>query len=205
MAAQRSIGSAPGTAASAVSGAVPRHFGRQVLVIAAIAILALNGVDLVYRSLAGGPAPAAAGSRAETGFGWVEISGVETLGGLSAQDLGGMTHGISGLVPAAEATIQVAVVIGNTSDQRVRIDPAAFGLSVDGGDPIPAAGGTLTSMALRPGATVEARLSFVVPRSATSATLRFADPLGAAVVLAAGRIDTGPAPDPAPADERHDH
>jgi hypothetical protein len=201
MAAQQSIARTP---AGPSAGGWPRNAARQWLVVAAVAILALNGVDLVYRSLAGGPAVEGAGARAATTFGSIAISAVETVDGLSAADLGGMTHGVSGLVPATQAEVLVGIVITNASDRRVRIDPAAFGLVVDGADPLPASGGTLIPVGLSPGADLEARIAFVVPRTAATATLRYADPGGGSVALAAGQIVTGPAPNPAPEDG-HDH
>ena len=126
------------------------------------------------------------------------MTGVEALGGLSAGDVGGMTHGLAGFVPADQAEVMVAIRIANDGERRVRITPADFSLVVDGTSAAPL-GGTLSPAMLESGASLEARLSFVVPRTSAAASLRYADPRGPAQVLDLGAIATGPAPSPDPA------
>src|SRR3954451_18453969 len=50
-----------------------------------------------------GPGPFAVGQPVRTDIGVVQVTNVESLGGLSAQDLGGANHGIAGLVDADQA------------------------------------------------------------------------------------------------------
>jgi hypothetical protein len=102
-----------------------------------VAILALNGVDLAWRSVMGGRAAAAAGE-SRTSFGSLAVSGVESLSGLSAADVSGMAHGLPGVVPADQEGVVVEVSLGNDSARKVRIEPGEFTLLVNGRSSAPA-------------------------------------------------------------------
>jgi len=157
-----------------------------------VAVLALNGVDLAWRSVMGGRAAAAAGE-SRTSFGSLAVTGVEALGGLTAADVSGMTHGLPGFVPADQQGVVVEVHLGNDGARKVRVEPGEFTLVIDGKSSAPA-GGTIASVVLQPGASLEGRLSFVVPRAAANATLRFDEGNGSVALLDLGLITTGPAP-----------
>jgi hypothetical protein len=169
-----------------------QHAGLQWLLVLVVAILALNGVDLAWRSVMGGGATAAAGA-SRTSFGSLAVTGVESLGGLSAADVSGMTHGLPGFVSADQEGVVVEVSLVNDSARKVRIEPGEFTLLVNGRNSAPA-GGTIASVVLQPGASLEGRLSFVVPRAAATATLRFDEGNGSVALLDLGLITTGPAP-----------
>ena len=54
------------------------------------------------------------GQPVRTSFGAVTAVGAEINNGLSNADLGGMTHGVSGVVSAGRAQVEVIVTLANT-------------------------------------------------------------------------------------------
>ena len=174
------------------SNAWPVHAERQWLLVALVAFLALNGIGIVYGGLLAARS-AALQQGFETSFGTLHVTTTEVIGGLSPGDVGGMTHGLAGYVPAEQAELVVAVRIANTSDRPVRLEPDEFTLRRDGVEPIKPAGGTLSSTVLEAGASLEARLSFVIPRDVKAGTLAFTEANGASGTIAVGPFDAGAA------------
>jgi hypothetical protein len=137
----------------------------------------------------------AVGDQATTAFGSMTVENIHILDGLTAEDLGGMTHGIQGLVPADLAQVEIAVRLQNTGADTVKVDPAQFELAVVGS---PAAV-TTTSVAVRPvslpaGAGMDMSLTFVVPRAGGEMNLHYTDPVTSNQIdIPVGRVDQAPA------------
>ena len=133
----------------------------------------------------------------DTSFGTLTVNGADILNGLTAQDLGGVTHGISGLVLSDKAQAQVSVTLRNSSDAVLPYDPELFRLHEgEDGQPIapmatPAGEGTVPA-----GSSIDLLLDFVVHRTGAELYFEFQD-LGSSqpVVVRIGPTDLAPAQD----------
>lgn len=144
---------------------------------------------------AGPPAdPFAVGQSLHTSFGAIAVEHVDKLAGPTARDLGGMTHGIQGLVAPDQVQVQVSVRLTDRLDRAVDYAPSQFRLIVDQGDtPIPASGSTTQAGMLQPGWSIETTLSFVAPRDGSQLWLEYRDPgHDAPLVVDLGRTDQTP-------------
>ncbi|MDQ1482796.1 MAG: hypothetical protein QOF35_872 [Actinomycetota bacterium] len=100
------------------------------------------------------------------------VTHAEQVSGLSDADLGGMSHGIQGLVTNDKAVVKVTLVV-QADDSPTSYDASvlrtfAAGSSV-GVAPV---GGTLNPGQLSAHARMEGSLSFVVPRNSAQIGLR---------------------------------
>ena len=140
------------------------------------------------------------GQPVRTSFGAVTADGAEINNGLSNADLGGMSHGVSGVVSAGRAQVEVIVTLANTGTRPVLIAADQFRLVTRKGTGAPGAplkpsGTTLLAGPLPAGASVDTRVAFVVPTDGASMELQYADPgLHAPVRIALGRTDRIAAP-----------
>ena len=166
-----------------------------------VGLLALAGGALALGSITAGTEDAdhehavAIGEPIATSYGSITVLRVERLGGLTSQDLGGVTHGIQNLVLSDKAQVEVAVLIANTGDAQVRVEPSQFRLIVDGApDPAVPTGSTMQPLSLQPGASVEASISFVLPQSGATMAMGYRDPgNAAAITVPIGNLDRAPA------------
>jgi hypothetical protein len=176
-----------------VSLAVPaRSTGRTLPLVAFVALvagLALAGTLIAILTLTAGhedgglPGTSVVGHPITTSYGTMTVESAETIGGLTSQDLGGVTHGIQNLVLSDKAQVEVAVLFANAGDAPVRVDPSQFRLVVEGtADPVEPTGSTIRSLQLAPGARLEASLTFVVPQSGARMTVDYVDPGNAAAI-----------------------
>jgi len=100
------------------------------------------------------------------------ITHVEQVTGLTDADLGGMSHGIQGLVGVNKMLIRVSLVVA-AGDVATTYDPQLL-TAVSSHSPavIHPAGGSLTGGRLRAHSRIEGSLSYVVPRDGARITLR---------------------------------
>ena len=134
------------------------------------------------------------GQTVPTSFGFVTVSHVEHIKGLSQQDLSSANHGISGLVESGKEQVQVSLELtSNLARETAPYTPEQFSL-VAGDDKTAQAPVTTTVHAgrLQPFASVQGHLGFVVPAAGEALKLRFADPGGGEIVidLDAAHVDT---------------
>ncbi len=135
------------------------------------------------------------GQPVRTSFGAVTAVGAEINNGLSNADLGGMTHGVSGVVSTGRAQVEVIVTLANTGTKPIVVAADQFRLVTRKGTGAPGAplkpsGTTLLAGPLPVGASVDTRVAFVVPTDGASMELQYADPgLRAPVRIALGRTD----------------
>ena len=193
--------------------AVPaRSTGRALPLVAFVALvagLALAGTMIAILTLAAGhedgglPGTSAIGHPITTTFGTMTVEGAETLGGLTSQDLGGVIYGIQNLVLSDKAQVEVTVLLANTGEVPVSVEPSQFQLLVEGTpDPVVPTGSTMRPLSLEPGASVEASLTFVVPQSGARMTVGYADPGNAtAITVPIGILGQAPAVP----DDEHPH
>jgi hypothetical protein len=182
-------GAVPSRATGYRPGAAPRCRRRPIVLVVS-AVLAVAGVPLAA-GLAGGRDGHVHGTQdgpgvaqpVRLGFGWLTVTHVEQTAGLTARDLAGMTHGISGLVRSGRVQVQVTVQLANALERSVvRYDPGQFSLLVGDETVLPATS-SLRGGELQPGAAVEGRLGFVVPARGQRLALSFHDPTRAGQVL----------------------
>jgi hypothetical protein len=192
---------------------VPARAARRPLALAALVALvsafAAAGTLLAILTLSTGHDEAGVaeapvmGQPVTTSFGSLTILGIATVGGLTSQELGGVTHGIQNLVLSDKAQVEVSAVLVNTGSSPVRVEPSQFRLLVDGTpDPVVATGSTMQVVSLRPGASVEAGVTFVVPQAGAAMTVSYQDPGTAALI----RVPVGVLGQaPAVPDDGHSH
>jgi hypothetical protein len=164
--------------------------------VAALLLVALVGVGLAVSILRSPRAAVAEPSLADpaannlalgqpvrTSFGSIVASEAEVNNGLSDEDVGGMSHGVSSLVRTGSAQVNVVVTMSNSGRRAVQMAAGQFRL-LTGRDGVPAGKPVLpqaTSMQaglLAPGATVDARVTFVTPTDGSQLWLQYADPAG---------------------------
>jgi hypothetical protein len=164
-----------------------------VLSVASAAV----GVSSVMRSDAFRGSPLDDPQVAETSFGSLTVNGGDLLGGLTSQDLAGVTHGIGGLVLSDKAQAQVTVTLRNDSDQAFVYTPEMFRMREgSAGMPIAPTGSGFEGGVIPAGTSIDLLLDFVVGRTGADLLFEFSDPGRAQpVVIPVGSIapaqDTG--------------
>ena len=122
----------------------------------------------------------------------VAVTHVERVTGLTADDLGGMTHGIQGLVPDDQTMLRVSLML-TAGSRAAAYDPADLWIERSGtGREIRPVGGALGRGSLSAGANISGAVSFVVPRNGASYVLHATGTEGA---IPLGMVDAAP---PAP-------
>jgi hypothetical protein len=177
-----------------------------IALILVITLLALNGVEMAiaaFRSGAGEPPAPAVGEPITTSYGTMTVVLAETIGGLTAEELGGMVHGVGNLVLSDSAQVEVAVSLTNDSPRAIRVSAAQFRLLVAGSTRmVEPTGTTIETTRLAAGASIEAAFTFVVPQGGEALTLSYTDP-GTNSVLAVPIGALGVAPPAAGNDHPH--
>jgi len=185
---------------------------RQPLVpiafLAAVLAIALSGGALVVFMAAWGSTSADLrrgsdiATSTPTDFGFLTVSSVEKLDGLTSKDLSGGAHGVSGLVKAGNEQIQVELELSSTLIGKVvsyRVDE--FSLLVgDGTKSLTPSSTTIHNGVLQPNAAVNGHLGFVVPKDGSRLRLRYAPEDGRSVLVELGRADQA-----RPGETNHDH
>jgi hypothetical protein len=170
---------------------------RAPLLLLLILVMAMAGVGifLVSQTLASGALSGGAqvdpNTQIGTSFGVITIEHVENIGGLTSNELGGMTHGIQSLVTQDKAQIQVSVTLTNRLGREVAYTPSQFAIvAATGSPPIEPDNSTLPAGQIRPDSSIEATLSFVVPRDGSQFWIEFREPSVAAPTLVnLGHVD----------------
>ncbi len=121
-------------------------------------------------------------------FGVVAVEHVEKLNGLTAKDVAGATHGISGFVAPDKVQVDASVTMTNLLDHPVAYDPRQFRLLVGAKQkPIEEVQSNLRPGTLQPDASIDSQLRFVAPRNGSKLWIEFRDPGRAKPIL----IDLG--------------
>jgi hypothetical protein len=166
--------------------------------LSARALAALTGVVLLlavvggWLALSGPPGQAATDPTAEilalpgedeaveTASGNVVVARAQVLKGLTAKQLGGMTHGIQNLVTRDKAMLEADVILTNTSNRPIPYSPRDFGLRAIAPNGRVRPAKTLVTSSdpglLQPDASIELRFAFVVPRDGRRLVLAYHDP-----------------------------
>ena len=127
-----------------------------------------------------------------TSFGVVAVEYVQKTPGLTAKQLGGMTHGIGSNIPPDKVQIQANVVLTNITNHTVDYAPEQFSMiSGDGGKKIPLTSATLQGGTLQPDASISGMVSFVAPRDGSNQAIDFNDK-DKDIVIDLGRTDKTP-------------
>jgi hypothetical protein len=161
------------------------------ILLAAVGLLTVLGAVLALTTIVGGrneppPLPDGPFALAEdipTSFGAVAVEHAEKIAGLGAKQLAGATHGIQNLVPPDKIQVQASATLTNLTLGPVRYAPEQFSLLVGKGSkpdpgqrPIPVQTASIRPGTLQPDAAIDARLSFVAPRSGERLWIAFDDP-----------------------------
>ena len=187
------------TANTFVSARKPIPVPAVVALVAVVAALALAGAWLAITAFTAGhgdaglPLSTFVGERIATSYGSMTVEHVEDIGGLTPDDLGGVTHGIQNLVLSDSAQVEVSVLFANESGTPVQVSPAQFRLVVEGtATPVEPTGSTIRPLLLQAGASLEASMTFVVPQTGAQLSVTYADPGGAQVSVPAGKLGQAP-------------
>jgi hypothetical protein len=174
-----------------------RSFARTgVIATTAVVTLGLIAGGVVATGLMLRPAapvesgPYPVGQPVRTRVGIVQVTGVDRLSGLSAQDLSNANHGVANLVAPDQAQVQVTLRLTNDGRRAVSYSASQVGLRVGGGAPIKAMSSTLPQSRLGAGVSLEGTLGFVAPRTGSALQLELPGPDGP-VLVDLGRTDTG--------------
>ena len=144
--------------------------------------------------------PAAIAQDVPTSFGVVAVESMTKNAGPTAKALAGMTHGVGNLVPPNKLQVDVTVTLTNLKSKLVRYSPAQFRLHATRGDK-PARGSrsfrlsraSVAPGTLQPQASIDATLTYVVPRDGSKLWMTFDDAARAPPILFdLGRIDRTP-------------
>jgi hypothetical protein len=118
----------------------------------------------------------AIGDRAPVSFGALSVLEARVAPGLTTQQLGGVTHGVSGLIDARSSQLQVSIELTNSKYVAAHWTAADFRLeAARSGREFAPVGGTSESGQLAPGASLDIAMNFVVPRTGDHFTLRVRD------------------------------
>lgn len=168
----------------------PRLAARATLfaIVAVVLAIAAYGASLIPGTFgaertqpvsAGAPAHKAIfaiGDRAPVSFGALSVLGARVAPGLTNQQLGGVTHGISGLIDARSSQLQVSISLTNAKYAAANWTAADFRLeAARSGREFAPVGGTDESGKLPPGSSLDLVLNYVVPRNGDHFTLRVRD------------------------------
>lgn len=175
-----------GTAATHPRPASPLRLAPVLGVIALAATLAAAGWVVALGMLTrGAEAPVASlpprggafavGDEVPVSFGAMAVQSVNKNRGLRAKELAGVTHGISGFVPARDVQIDVSVTMTNLLERPAAYSPKRFTLVTSRGKRIAPRGTSLLTAELQPAASVEGRLTFIAPRDGSKLRLEFRD------------------------------
>ncbi|HEX2728594.1 MAG TPA: DUF4352 domain-containing protein [Rubrobacteraceae bacterium] len=129
-----------------------------------------------------------------TSFGVVAVEYVQKTPGLTAKQLGGMTHGIQSNIPPDKVQVQANVVLTNITNHTVDYSSKQFSMiSGTGEKKILPSGGTLQDGTLQPDASISGTVSFVAPRDGSNQAIEFKESEdGKDIVIDLGRTDTTP-------------
>ena len=193
------------------AGRRPGAFIRSVLLLLLLGALvatgvtgAVAGVGLVLhrgeraasRALTAPTHPGiAVGDSVRTSYGALTVREAQVDDGLTEEDLGGMTHGVSALVGQGLAQVEVSLTLANTGSRPVEVAAGQFRLVTRLGDapegaPVSASTTTLRATALPGRSVVDTRVGFVVPTDGAALWLEYTDPgRSAPFRVALGRTD----------------
>jgi hypothetical protein len=144
--------------------------------------------------------PAAIAQDVPTSFGVVAVESMTKNAGPTAKALAGMTHGVGNLVPPNKLQVDVTVTLTNLKGKVARYSPAQFGLRATRGDKpgrstrhFRLARASVPPGTLQPNASIDATLTYVVPRDGSKLWMTFDDAARAPPILFdLGRIDRTP-------------
>lgn len=186
----------------------PRRRLALPLVTAALAVLGIALIALGTDPARSGPgaAPAARqagiGVPAKTGYGWVTVTHVERIRGLTAKDLSGMTHGVQNLVESDQVLVAVGVTLTNAQKTTLKYGPGMFRVQLGGpgGATVPALASQIGPGVLQPDSGIELILNFVVPSGGSRLSVLATDGSGHEVAIPIGKSVRG-----LPGGENHSH
>lgn len=135
-----------------------------------------------------------------TSFGVVAVESMTRNAGPTAKALAGMTHGVGNLVPPNKLQVDVTVTLTNLKDKVVHYSPAQFKLrATHGSKPrrntrvFRLSRASVPPGTLQPNASIDATLTYVVPRDGSKLWMTFDDAARAPPILFdLGRIDRTP-------------
>ena len=119
------------------------------------------------------------GTPIRASFGSITVTEAAINNGVSNADLGGMSHGVSGLVGSGKADVTAVISLWNHGSSPVTVSPDQFRLRTSSAagrtSTVTMVNGTLPHHAIPAGARMEARLTFVTETNGSRLTLEFTD------------------------------
>jgi hypothetical protein len=144
--------------------------------------------------------PAAIAQDVPTSFGVVAVESMTQNAGPTAKALAGMTHGVGNLVPPNKIQVDATVTLTNLESKLLHYSPQDFQLYATraekpgiGARSFRLSRASIPPGTLQPNASIDATLTFVVPRDGRKLWMTFNDPArGPPVVFDLGRTDRTP-------------
>ncbi len=119
------------------------------------------------------------------------VTGAEQVNGLTDADLGGMSHGVSGLVTQDHAMVRVSLLV-RTGRSASSFDPSGLRVYPRGSKTgLAPVGTTLAAGRLAARSSIEGTLAFVVPRNGAQLELRADGDPDAVALLTVDRAASG--------------
>jgi hypothetical protein len=118
------------------------------------------------------------GDTVPTTFGQLSITQVDVLAGLSADDVGGVTHGVANLVPPDKEQVQLSMVLTNAGDSGVDYSlDKQFNLVTSSGGEVTAMPGISAPRGRLSGhSSMTMQLRYMAPRDGGDLILEYRDP-----------------------------
>lgn len=129
-----------------------------------LVVLSVLAAALTARTLLAGPA-APPGAAVDSAWGQLRVTALEVSRGLTAQQLANSGHGIQGLVGEDDQLVRVHVLLtGDAAPAPASGEVPPSLMTVEGEAAVAALGGTLPAGAPGGESSLEASLSYVVPK-----------------------------------------
>jgi hypothetical protein len=185
------------------AGPPPRRIAAVAFIAAAALLLAVGAVlaeSLIAAGAPGDPAitlpkgPFGTSQDIPASFGVVAVEHVDKINGLTAKDVAGNTHGVSGLVAPDKVQVDASVTLTNLLDHPISYDPRQFRLLVGSKrKPIDEVRSNLQPGTLQPDASIDSQLRFIAPRNGSKLWISFKDPgRDKPILVDLGRTGTTP-------------
>ena len=160
-------------AAATVSGPVRIASALRAVLVCALAVAGLASAAQMVNTgrTVGRGSPPTRLPTVRAAWGQLSVTDVTVTDGLDHSSLGGMAHGIGNLVRDDQRMISLRVVVTRTSGSTGRFDPNSMVVRLPRGKRVSAAAGSLQPVRLPDGGSLAGTVMFVVPRTASVASL----------------------------------
>jgi hypothetical protein len=157
---------------------------RQLIAIVALGLaLAVAGALISANLIRSGPpaqpplpnGPFGLSQDIPTSYGALGVESVKKINGVTSKALAGSTHGIAHLIPPSKVRVEASVTFTNLLEKPVAYSPSQFRLVAGKGKPVLPFSSSIRNGTLQPSASIDAIVSFVVPRNGQKLQMAYYD------------------------------